>query len=291
MSTNLPYDIHEMIIEKHIKTYADFMRFLVLVNNMDTAKILIKRFSNTFNIHYFHKDIVPYTYNHVPIGKCVELRVYTISKPIPFFANVTKISIMNGVFDPAMYINYAHLTNVDIYHTHKLDWKLVAQAFPNLRKMDYIDAKNVENAVTNIPTLKYINLFCKTDYKKFKNIQFSAKINDLVPIDEPNVKFILHKYFDDLDYFYPIADKIVAIRIEISMFVMGPVIIIPNIFSAITHLFISNKARLDIVLSGFPNLDTIILTSPPSIKNKIFISDIPFLNRFHNYSNYEIIHL
>jgi hypothetical protein len=258
---------------------------------MDTAKILIKRFSNTFNIHYFHKDIVHYTGKHVPSGKWVELKVYTIIKPIPFFANVTKISIMNGVFNPAMYINYAHLTNVDILCTHKLDWKLVAQAFPNLRKMNFLNSKNIENAVTNIPTLKYIVSLHETDFKKFKNIQFGAMINDLVSIDEPNVKFILHKYFDDLEYFYPIADKIVALRIEISRFEMGPVVIIPNIFSAITHLFISNNARLDIVLSGFPNLDTIILTSPPSIKNKIFISDIPFLNRFHNYSNYEIIHL
>lgn len=42
------YDIHCEIVSKHIKTRADFVRYLIFVNNYDTAKRLIAQYSNKF---------------------------------------------------------------------------------------------------------------------------------------------------------------------------------------------------------------------------------------------------
>lgn len=292
MSCALPYDIHEYIILNHISTYAEFMGYLVLVNDLDTAKSLSKRFAGKFDINYLSADPIVYKHGVVPQGNYVHLKVHTIQNPIPFYASVYKISIMNGVIDPALFVNYAHLTDVEILGNNNLDWKIVAKIFPNLRKTAFTNVDNMESAIINIPNLKYIDILTKNKFNieifsKYPHIRFNYVVFNENLIDAPNVMYTLLAGIDDLVKYYHIADKIIALYI-ITCDKDESLIKIPNIFREVTHIQIVNSTYSNIEISGFPNLDTIKIKSPYYINKTLFISDTPYLNRIVNSSNFHI---
>lgn len=268
------------------------MGYLVLVNNFDTAKSLSKRFAGKFDINYLSADATVYTPGIAPQGDYIHLKVYTIQKPIPFYASVYKISIMNGVIDPALFVNYAHLTDVEILGINNVDWKIVAKIFPNLRKTAFTNVGNMESAIINIPNLKYIDILTKNKFNieifsKYPHIRFNYVVFNENTIDVPNVMYTLLVGMSDLVKHFYMADKIIALYI-ITCDKDESLIKIPNIFREVTHIQIVNSAYSNIKISGFPNLDTIKLKSPHYINKTLFISDTPYLNRIINSSNFHI---
>lgn len=279
MQIALPFDIHYEIISKNIKTHADFMRYLVLVNNADIAKRLIAEFSKTFILQVF-------TTENIDVGEVIpnETRVTLIADRvrgvIPFHANVVNIMLLDQNFNPAFFANYTNIEELSFYGYGKFDGKTLAETFPNVRKITFNIQPHMENTIGYFNKLNRARVFGfaarESDiFARNKNIQFELNTYGPSDIREPNVKFIITTNLSNIEKFAAIVDRVVELRVEISLDDNINTIVIPQQFRNISRLSIVCYNRAEIFICGFNQLESLVLKIRKDCE--VTITDTPYL--------------
>lgn len=258
------------------------MRYLAIVNDLKMSKLLIARFAKIIGLYVFRIRSIQYVEGEVPLGEDIYIVVLLPQNPIQFYANIERMQIIDKIFDAKHYVNYAHLTDIDISCITEPDWESVAKAFPKLRKIKCLYQKSLQNALKYMPNLKYahVNELAEHNpafYAQYRHIRFYFKAVDTYVINEPNVMFIIETNICEINKFYPIRKKIIALRYRTQDHDGSNIEFIPDCFSEITNLMIYNPSKKDIYIIGFLNLDTIELSSD----SNLFIKDAPFIKKIY----------
>jgi hypothetical protein len=286
MEFALPYDIHETIIAKNIKTHADFMRYLILVNNGAMAKMLMAKFADTFIINTFNTPVSLYVKGNMTWKDNIILMVINANSVIPFFDNVVGIEIRHMCFNPEMYINYTNIKEIRINDYFDNNAILLAKAFPNVRRINCNSHEYIAKIIDYFPNLKQVvndyELASETDlYAKYNNIEFvfsKSVYSDTLRLNNlPNIKYRILSPFKNLSQFLPIADKIIDIMIFPHVDDGVESHIIPQQFREIRYLTIGNSIVKKIIISDFPNLETIIIYGTKEFSTEVEITNVPFL--------------
>jgi hypothetical protein len=286
MEFTLPYDIHEMIIAKHIKSYADFMRYMIFVNNGENARMLYAKFASLFMNNINDVRLFAFCADHKILTDCpIKLVIIRDDIVIPFCANVVSLVIHTRTFNPDIFVNYAHLTDiVFIKWDFTMDCKVLAKTFPKLQRISCWNIDFIARFVDYLPNLFSVyslsHTFNKMDFiKKHRQIDFLFLANDSMPYtrDEPNVKYKACIEISEIDTIAHLAYKIVDLTIALN-YEYGE-IYIPEIFREVTYLSVINNRYNDIIISGFQNLDTLSITSHPRNMGFLTLMDLPYLNK------------
>jgi hypothetical protein len=294
MTYRLPYDIHEYNVSTNIKSYADFARYLTLVNNYDEAKMLIAKFGKTIGFNSFFQYSYLYCDGTKVEGEAFDLAINIVSDVIKFHPKIKCLSIFTLVFDPAHYVNYVGIDEIKVYAPNAIDWKCVSNTFPNVRKMMFANMDQLKDGIVHFPKLALVRVNSNPHadpafFAKYRNIEFTFKISSPEVIDEPNVKFFIDVELSKIAKFFPIAHKIREMGVTIDEYGGDDPIPVPNVFCELTHLVVYNINQNDLTISGFPNLECLLLVSRKEFGYKYYLSNVPHLRRIINRGQIEIV--
>jgi hypothetical protein len=285
MTCALPYDIHEMIIAKYIRSYADFARYLNLVNNIGEARLLYAKFADDFTNNTNDVKLFAFCADHLNLTDYpIKLRINRNDIIIPFSANVRSLVIDTTTFNPEIYIHYAHIKEIAFINWHfNIDCKVVAKTFPNLRRIQ-ANIEFIARIVDHMPKLIRVytepKIYTNLDFiKKHREIEFIFRLHSALPdySNEPNIKIRAQVDSDRIDRIAHLAYKIINLTIIVNQ-EYGE-LYISEAFREVTYLTILNNRYNDIVISGFPNLDTISIYSRPQDMGFITLRNLPYLNK------------
>jgi hypothetical protein len=295
MDQKLPYDIHEAIIANHIKSYADFKRYLILINDIEMVRMLIARFEKTVAINNFFTFKNSYKEGITPDKYITALSFDNVTFPVPYFANLLSIQLCIDDFNPAFFANYSHIDEIEFIWDNSADGQTIARTFPNLRKASFYNWEYMKSVIPHLPNLRYVRLSYESnddpEYEftaKHKNIEFLIYGDEDMIVDEPNVKYYLSVELSELYIYHPFANKIIEMEINIYNNSNEENIEIPSIFSELVRLRIIIFKKEEIRISGFHNLDIIIIEAMFDCDTTIYLSDLPYLRKVECASNCEV---
>jgi hypothetical protein len=295
--TTMCYNTHAEFVSKHIKTYADFQRYLIHIDNAEYARMLIADYANRIPKNTMNSSKVEYISGEIPAGNDIILIVKDVNDVIPFYANVICIDLRCNIDNPELFTNYAHLMEVRIHKNAEIDSKKLARIFPNLRKVEFGSQCHMEKSIVYFPNISQVMVKQSGNknpifFAKYRDVEFifeqdeDDEIDYL--IDEPNVKFrfnmeIIFKQPD----FTRIADKIVEMKIDIFLGRQNDTRYDGFLerYTELRALAITNTSKSHLVISNMMNLETLAIHTIAVSENRVTLANNPYLRtyiRTHN---------
>lgn len=295
--TTMSYNIHTEFVSKYIKTYADFQRYLIHIDNAEYARMLIADFADRIPKNTMNSSSVDYISGEIPEGNDIILIVKDVSDVIPFYANVIGIDFRYNIDNPELFVNYAHLMEVRIHKNVEVDAKTLARAFPNLRKVEFGSQYHMEKSIVYFPNISQVMVKQSGNknpsfFAKYRNVEFifeqdgEDEIEYLV--DEPNVKFRfkIEIMFRQVDL-TRIANKIVEMEINIFLGRQNDTRYEGFLekYTELRALTIINTSKSHLLISNMMNLETLALHTIAISENRVTLLNNPYLRtyiRTHN---------
>jgi hypothetical protein len=299
-------DLNEKIIAEFIHDYPTFRRFLITIGEDQEQvtyyirkylkKFITRSYVRSFIQNFEFEDLDNNYKGYVwktPLGVSEKmLSVASEVEPIPFFDDVTHLSLPHYVQTVENLRSYSNIEFVEIHNMTNLSPEEFVRTFPKLRTLKCGNAYFLHRLLAISTTIKEVEFSAHCGMTsvlplKYPKINFVGKYNTVELLEnseipnEPrveNLKCALSGSAWDICFYDPKNANIESLHI--NSYNDGPIVIPKHYkdlrFLRITFVYANHK-NVDIVIDGFPCLEFVEIYSCLPNRSTCRIANVPYI--------------